>query len=63
MQLKKDRREGRPPKFGAEACEGRRVVECNINRFEDFRALAIRYERRGHQFLVAVHAACITLWL
>jgi hypothetical protein len=43
--------------------KGRHVVECNINRFKDSRALATRYEKRGHQFLAAVHAACIILWL
>ena len=43
--------------------KGRHVVECNINRFKDFRALATRYEKRGHQFLAALHVACIILWL
>ena len=62
-RLKKGSRGGRPPKFDAEAYKGRHVVECNINRFKDFRALATRYEKRGHQFLAAVHVACIILWL
>ena len=61
--LKKGSRGGRPPKFDAEAYKGCHVAECNINRFKDFRALATRYEKRGHQFLAAVHVACIILWL
>ena len=43
--------------------EGRHMVQCNINLFKDFRALATRYEKRGHQFLAAVHVAYIILWL
>ncbi|UWX62989.1 IS5 family transposase [Deinococcus rubellus] len=62
-RLKKGSRGGRPPKFDAEADKGRQVVECNINRLKDFRALATRYEKRGHQFLAVVHVACIVLWL
>ncbi len=60
-RFKKGRQGGRPPKFDAEACKGRHVVECNINRFKDFRALATRYEKRRYQFLAAVHVACIIL--
>ncbi|TLK20418.1 IS5/IS1182 family transposase, partial [Deinococcus metallilatus] len=33
------------------------------NRLKDFRAIATRYEKRGHQFLAGVHLACILLWL
>ena len=62
-RLKKGSQGGRPPKFDAEAYKGRHVVENNINRFKDFRALATRYEKRGHQFLAAVHVASIILWL
>ena len=62
-RLKKGSQGGRPPKFDAEAYKGRHVVENNINRFKDFRALATRYEKRGHQFLAAVYVASIILWL
>ena len=52
------------PRYFYDKCsKGRHVVECNINRFKDFRALATRYEKRGHQFLAAVNVACIILWL
>ncbi|GGR19314.1 hypothetical protein GCM10008957_34780 [Deinococcus ruber] len=43
--------------------KGRQVVENNINRFKDFRALATRYQTRGHPFFAAVHVACSVLWL
>lgn len=62
-RLRRGARGGRPPKFDAQAYRGRQVVERNINRFKDFRALATRYEKRGHQFLAGVHVACIVLWL
>ena len=62
-RLKKGSRGGRPPKFDAEAYKGRQVVERNINRFKDFRALATSYEKCVHHFLAAVHVTCIILWL
>ena len=30
---------------------------------KDFRAVATRYDKRGHNFLAGVHVACILLWL
>jgi transposase len=52
-----------PPRFDAEAYKGRNVVEHAINRPKDFRAVATRYEKHGHNYLVAVTIATIILWL
>lgn len=56
-------RGGAPPRFDAVAYKGRNVVERAINRLKDFRAVATRYEKRGHNFLAAVIVATIMLWL
>lgn len=62
-RLRKGRQGGAPPRFDAVAYEGRNVVERAINRLKDFRAVATRYEKRGHNFLAAVIVATIMLWL
>lgn len=49
-RLRKGRHGGRPPKCDAEAYQGRQVVDRGINRLKDFRAIATRDEKRGHQF-------------
>ncbi|MCA1856169.1 IS5/IS1182 family transposase, partial [Massilia oculi] len=33
------------------------------NRLKDFRAVATRYDKRGHNYLAAVIVATIMLWL
>jgi hypothetical protein len=38
-------------------------VERAINRLKDFRAVAKRYDKRGHNYLVAVTVATIVSWL
>ena len=62
-RIARGRAGGRPTHFDAELYKGRNVVECGINRLKDFRAIATRYEKRGHQFLALLHVACILLWL
>jgi transposase len=39
------------------------VVERAINRLKDFRAVATRYDKRGHNFFTAELVATIMLWL
>jgi len=62
-RLRRGRKGGAPPRFDAQAYKGRNVVERAINRLKDFRAVATRYEKRGHNFLAAVAVATIILWL
>jgi len=42
--------------------KGRNVVERAIIRLKDFRAAAMRYDKRGYHFLAAVMVATIILW-
>ncbi len=62
-RLSRGRGGGRPTQFDVELYKERNGVERGINRMKDFRALATRYEKRGHQFLAVVHVVCIVLWL
>jgi transposase len=41
----------------------RNTVERCINRLKDFRAIATRYEKRGHNYLACVLVVMILLWL
>jgi transposase len=56
-------RGGCPPSFDPEQYKGRNVVERAINRLKDFRAVATRYDKRGHNYLAVVTVAAIVIWL
>jgi transposase len=62
-RLRRGSRGGSPPSFHPDDYKGRNVVERAINRLKDFRAVATRYEKRGHNFLAAVTVATIVVWL
>jgi transposase len=47
-RLARGSRGGSPPSFKPQEYEGRNVVERAINRLKDFRAVATRYDKRGH---------------
>jgi transposase len=54
---------GRNKNIGDYRYKRRNVVERAINRLKDFRAVATRYEQRGHNYLAAVTVATIIIWL
>lgn len=61
--LAKGRRGGAPPRFDAQSYKGRKVVERAILRLKDFRAVATRYDKHGHNYLAVVTIATMSLWL
>ncbi|MET0319313.1 MAG: IS5 family transposase [Duganella sp.] len=62
-RLHKGSKGGSPPRFDPKAYRGRNVVERAINSLKDFRAVAMRHEKRGHNFFGSVILATIMLWL
>ena len=53
----------RQPDFDRNAYRQRNRVERLINRLEQARRVATRYERRAANYLAMVHIGCILLWL
>ncbi|WJY42677.1 IS5 family transposase [Streptomyces sp. P9-2B-2] len=62
-RIKRGSRGGRPPGFDRERYKKRNVVERAINKLKGFRAVATRYDKRGHVFLGTVTFAAVIIWL
>lgn len=57
------RRPGRPLSFDATTCARRNVVERCVNRLEQWRGIATRYEKRALNYRAAVFIAALMIWL
>lgn len=62
-RLRKGSRGGRPLGFDEERYKKANTVERAINKLKNFRAVATRYDKRGHVFLGMVTAAALVIWL
>lgn len=54
---------GRPPAFHAESYKERNTVERAINKLKDFRAVALRTDKREFVFQGTIDVASIKIWL
>jgi transposase len=54
---------GRPPSFAAESYKQRNTVERAINKLKDFRAVAMRTDKREFVFRGTIDVASIKIWL
>ncbi len=54
---------GRPPAFDAEAYKERNTVERAIGKLRDFRAVALRTDKREFVFRGTIDVASIKIWL
>jgi transposase len=54
---------GRPPAFDADAYKDRNSVERTISRLKDFRAVAMRTDKREFVFRGTIDVASIKIWL
>lgn len=61
-RLRRGRAGGRPPSFDAEADKQRNAVERCINRFKQWRGLAMRTEKLAIAYQAALHLAVILMW-
>jgi len=59
----KGSRGGRPPRFERAVYAARSWIERLINRFKQFRAIAIRYDKRADSYLGMVLIAAAIIWL
>jgi transposase len=57
------RRPGRPLTFDREPYRRRNVVECCINRLEQWRGIATRFEKRADNYHAMLLLASFMLWL
>ncbi|MCF1512412.1 IS5 family transposase [Streptomyces glomeratus] len=62
-RLHKGSRGGRPPGFEEDRYKKRNTVERAINKLKQSRAVATRYDKRGHVFLGTVTVATAIIWL
>ena len=54
---------GRPPAFDAEAYKQRNTVERSIGKLKEFRAVAMRTDKREFVFRGTIDVASIKIWL
>lgn len=62
-RLRRGSRGGRPPGLGKGRYNKRNTVERAMNKLNQFRAVATRYDKRGYVFLGTVTAAALLIWL
>ncbi|MFF6953006.1 IS5 family transposase [Streptomyces iakyrus] len=61
-RLRRGRTGGRPPAFDAEAYKQRNAVERCIDRFKQWRGLAMRTDKLAIAYQAALHLAAILVW-